>query len=50
MKVLIIKLGALGDLVRTTALLRMLEGDVTWVTSSPAAPLLRDNRYIDPAV
>ena len=29
---LIIKLGALGDVVRTTPLLRVLEGKMTWVT------------------
>ena len=46
-KVLILKLGALGDVVRTTALLRALDGNITWVTSAPAAPLLRDNPYID---
>ena len=38
---LIIKLGALGDVVRTTPVLRALEGPVTWATSERAAPLLR---------
>jgi heptosyltransferase-2 len=45
--ILIIKLGALGDVVRTTALLRVLPAKVTWVTSAQAAPLLRGNPYID---
>jgi heptosyltransferase II len=47
MNVLIIKLGALGDVVRTTPLLRALQANVTWVTSARAAPLLRGNPYID---
>ena len=45
--VLIIKLGALGDVVRTTPLLRVLEGNITWVTAARAVPLLDDNPYID---
>jgi len=44
--VLIIKLGALGDVVRTTPLLRVLNDQITWVTSSQAAPLLKNNPYI----
>ncbi len=45
-KILIIKLGALGDVVRTTALLHLFkEDDVTWVTSPAIAPLL-PARYI----
>lgn len=44
---LIIKLGALGDVVRTTPLLRVLKGRVTWVTSSPAVPLLSRNLLLD---
>ena len=47
MNVLIIKVGALGDVLRTTPLLRVLQGKVTWITSTKAAPLLRDNPYID---
>ena len=46
-KILIIKIGALGDVLRTTPLLRVLPGHVTWVTSAKAAPLLQDNPYID---
>ncbi|MEZ5329496.1 MAG: glycosyltransferase family 9 protein [Verrucomicrobiales bacterium] len=34
MKTLIIKLGATGDVVRTSTLLRVLEGEVTWVTTA----------------
>ncbi|MEK7390057.1 MAG: glycosyltransferase family 9 protein [Elusimicrobiota bacterium] len=37
---LIIKLGALGDVLRTTPLLRRLPGPVTWVTDSSSLPLL----------
>jgi hypothetical protein len=40
MSTLIIKLNATGDVVRTTALLRKLEGDVTWITASPNTELL----------
>ena len=34
MKILILKLGATGDVVRTTTLLRRLEGAVTWITTA----------------
>jgi heptosyltransferase-2 len=37
---LIIKLGATGDVVRTTPLLRRLHGSVTWVTASKNKSLL----------
>ncbi len=43
---LILKLGALGDVLRTAALLHALDGQVTWVTSAKAAPLLADNPFI----
>ena len=33
MKILILKLNATGDVVRTTPLLRCLEGEVTWITA-----------------
>ena len=33
MNVLIIKLNATGDVVRTTPLLRRLPGEITWVTA-----------------
>jgi ADP-heptose:LPS heptosyltransferase len=34
MNVLIVKLGATGDVVRTTPLLRQLSGSVTWITAA----------------
>jgi heptosyltransferase-2 len=37
---LIIKLGAMGDVLRTTTILRVLEGPVTWVTRPASLPLL----------
>jgi hypothetical protein len=33
MKILILKLNATGDVVRTTPLLRCLKGDITWITA-----------------
>jgi heptosyltransferase II len=41
MNILIIKLGATGDVVRTTPLLRRLNGQVTWITARKNADLLR---------
>lgn len=44
---LIIKLGAMGDVVRTTPLLRILGQDIYWVTKKESMPLLPDNsRFI----
>lgn len=40
MKTLIIKLGASGDVIRTTTLLHMLNGQIDWITSDINAPLL----------
>ena len=40
MSVLIVKLGATGDVVRTTALLRRIDGPVTWITASGNRSLL----------
>jgi heptosyltransferase-2 len=40
MNVLIVKLGATGDVVRTTPLLRRLSGSVTWITAAKNAVLL----------
>jgi heptosyltransferase-2 len=37
---LIIKLGAMGDVLRTTSILRVLDGPVTWVTRQQSFPLL----------
>jgi len=51
MRILIIKCGALGDVLRTTALLpswarRYPGGEVWWVTSPQARPLLEGNPHI----
>ena len=40
MSVLIIKLGATGDVVRTTPLLRQLDGPISWVTAASNLSLL----------
>ena len=40
MNVLILKLGATGDVVRTTPLLRRLDGEITWITAANNAVLL----------
>jgi heptosyltransferase-2 len=40
MNVLIIKLGAAGDVVRTTTLLRRLGGEITWLTEAKNTVLL----------
>jgi lipopolysaccharide heptosyltransferase II len=40
MNVLIVKLGATGDVVRTTPLLRRLNGSVTWITAAKNGVLL----------
>lgn len=44
MNTLIIKLGATGDVVRTTPLLRRLDGRVTWITSAKNRSLLENLR------
>jgi heptosyltransferase-2 len=41
MNVLIIKLGAAGDVVRTTTLLRRLDGQITWLTEAKNIVLLQ---------
>ena len=41
---LIVKLNATGDVVRTTALLRRLEGPVTWLSARANLPLLQGLR------
>ncbi|MFH1332877.1 MAG: glycosyltransferase family 9 protein [archaeon] len=41
-KSLIIKLGALGDVVRTTTILNVIDGDITWFTKENAKPLLEN--------
>jgi heptosyltransferase-2 len=40
MKILIIKLGASGDVVRTTTLLHLLNGEISWLVSDKNAELL----------
>jgi heptosyltransferase-2 len=52
MRVLIIKTGALGDVLRTTALLPALkrcypDAEITWVAAPAALPLLEHNPLID---
>ncbi|HMD55242.1 MAG TPA: hypothetical protein VKJ65_11895, partial [Phycisphaerae bacterium] len=42
MNILIIKLGATGDVVRTTPLLRRLTGTVTWITAAKNIVLLQE--------
>jgi len=42
MEILIIKLGATGDVVRTTPILKRLAGRVTWITAGKNQPLLSD--------
>ncbi|MBU0907381.1 MAG: hypothetical protein KKE05_04470 [Nanoarchaeota archaeon] len=44
MKNLIIKTGALGDVLRTTVLLRELKGEVYWLAAKSALPLLTSKR------
>ncbi len=50
-RVLVLKLGALGDVLRTTPVLDALHASgpvhVTWVAGAPAAPLLADHPRID---
>jgi heptosyltransferase-2 len=42
LEILIIKLGAAGDVVRTTTLLRVLDGDIDWVTDDTNVILLKN--------
>jgi ADP-heptose:LPS heptosyltransferase len=51
-KILIIKLNAIGDVLRTTPLLLGLkekypQSFITWVMDRPSLPLLQNNSYID---
>jgi heptosyltransferase-2 len=47
MKILIIKLGAAGDVVRTTTLLHLFKKDeVDWIISKENSILLKDNAFI----
>src|SRR5262245_25926311 len=47
MNILIIKLGATGDVVRTTPLLRRFDGPVSWITAKNNLELLQG---VDPEV
>ena len=42
MNILILKLGATGDVVRTTPLLEKFHGNVTWITAAKNLPLLKN--------
>ncbi len=51
-RILIVKLAAVGDVLRTTSILPALKkkyagAEITWVTKTSAAPLLRGNPHID---
>lgn len=47
-KICVIKLGGLGDVLRTTPLLwRFQDADVTWITQEYALPLLKGNACIE---
>lgn len=51
-RILLVQLGALGDVVRSTALLRPIrrrwpDAHLTWLTSSRAVPLLDENPLVD---
>ena len=51
-RILIVKLGALGDVLRTTPILRRLRQEstsaqVSWVTAQEAIPLLAENPMVD---
>src|SRR3989344_3984522 len=46
--ILIMKVGALGDVLRTTPILHEFKNDnVTWLTSTKAVPLLQRNQFIN---
>lgn len=54
-RILIIKLGAMGDVLRTTPLLRRLKGDdpgceITWLTAPESLPLLAHCELVDHAL
>jgi len=46
MKTLIIKCGALGDVLRTTSILRAIDGEIYWITEETALPILKNNKFI----
>jgi heptosyltransferase II len=41
--ILIIKTGAIGDVVRTTSLLNVLKGNIYWITAEESKPILPEN-------
>jgi len=47
-KTLILKLGALGDVLRTTTLLHIIKGEILWLTKENAIPLLQNIKKINP--
>jgi heptosyltransferase-2 len=50
METLIIKLGATGDVVRTTTLLHVLDGEIHWVTSDLNTVMLRGSQKLSELV
>jgi ADP-heptose:LPS heptosyltransferase len=51
-RILIIKLAAIGDVLRTTSILPALrqkypQAEITWITKANAVPLLKDNPEVD---
>jgi heptosyltransferase-2 len=44
MRILLIKLGATGDVVRTTTLLHVIKGDIDWLTSDMNHIMLKDSK------
>jgi heptosyltransferase-2 len=50
MKILILKLGATGDVLRTTPILHKLPKDVYWITSDENLLILKDNHRINRCV
>lgn len=44
MRTLIVKIGALGDVLRSTILLRELEGEIYWITKRNAKDLLQSDK------
>jgi heptosyltransferase II len=46
MRILIVKLGATGDVVRTTTLLNVLAGEISWLTSDLNEAMLRGSSKI----
>lgn len=44
MKTLIVKVGALGDVARTTVLLRELKGEIYWLTKRSSGDLLKSDK------